>query len=142
MAICKVCGARAGFMAVICSACKIERALDLHQNNTHTTTRTTPKEDIDRRSENKSPVAPSAVGSGNLRQTVDCTTENQEPDRETSNWNENAGSRFARMGCGVFLILALLTVFAIWALAYAVCGILAVFIAKEGCPQDLFALFL
>ena len=85
---------------------------------------------------------PSAVGSGDHEQTEDYTTEKQETDRETSNWNENAGSRFARMGCGVFLIFGLLTVFAIWALAYAACGILAVFIANEGCPQDLFALFL
>jgi hypothetical protein len=83
-----------------------------------------------------------AAGSGDLEQPVDCTTESQGPDRETSSWNENAGSRFARMGCGVFLILGLLSVFAIWALAYAACGILAVFIANEGCPQDLFALFL
>ena len=141
MAICKVCGAKAGFIGVICSACKIERALDLHQNNTHTTTRTTPKDDKDRRSENKSPIAPSAVGSGDLQQTVDCTPENQEPDRETSDCDENAGSRFTKMGCGVILVLGLLTVFTIWLAAYALCGILAVLIANEGCPQDLFALF-
>ena len=142
MSKCKVCGAKAGFMGVICSACSIERARELHHYKTRTTTRPIPKDDKDRRSENKSPIAPSAVGSGDLQQPVDCTTENQKPDRETSNWNEKAGSRFARMGCGVFLILGLLTVFAIWALAYAACGIVAVFIANEGCPQDLFALFL
>jgi hypothetical protein len=85
---------------------------------------------------------PSAVEPGDLQQTDDCPIENQEPDREVSDWNENAGSRFARMGCGVFFVLALLAIFGIWALAYAACGILAVFIADRGCPQDLFALFL
>lgn len=142
MSICKVCGAKARFMGVICSACSRERARELHHYKTQTTTRPIPQDDKDRRSRNKSPIAPSAVESGDLQQPVDRTTENQEPDRETSSWNENAGSRFSRMGCGVFLVFGLLTVFAIWALAYAACGILAVFIANEGCPQDLFALFL
>jgi hypothetical protein len=142
MSKCKVCGAKAGFMGVICSACSIERARELHHYKTQTTTRQIPEDEKDRRSENKSPIAPSAVGSGNLQKPVDCTTENQDPDQEVGNWNENASSKFARKGCGMFLTLGLLTAFAIWALAYAACGILAVFIANEGCPQDLFALFL
>jgi hypothetical protein len=86
-------------------------------------------------------AASSAAVSGGLQQMDDCAMENQGPSREVSDWNENAGSRFARMGCGVSVVLALLTILVILALATAACGILAVFIANDGCPQDLFAFF-
>ena len=85
---------------------------------------------------------PLAVESSDHKPTDDYLTENQEPDPEVNDWNENAGGRFARMGCGFLLVLALITIIGIWALAIAACGLLALFFGFSECPQDLFALFL
>ena len=183
MSKCKVCGADAGFMGVICSACSTERAIELHHDNAQSgtspnsgVTKSNSSEllaaaisaiwrdrDTDRglgiarqiiENNPESPKAaraqsiideiapPSAVESGDHGQTNEPPTEKQEPDREGNDWNENAGNRFARMGCGFFFVLGLGSIVAIWALAMAACGILAVFIADKGCPKDLFALFL
>ena len=183
MSKCKVCGADAGFMGVICSACSTERAIELHHDNAQTgtspnsgVTNSNSSEllaaaisakwrdrDTDRglgiarqiiENNPESPEAaraqsiideiapPSAVESGDHGQTNEPPTEKQEPDREGNDWNENAGNRFARTGCGFFFVLGLGSIVAIWALAMAACGILAVFIADKGCPKDLFALFL
>lgn len=142
MSICKVCGGKAGFMSVICSDCSQERARELGHYKSQTTVRPTPGDDEDRQSEIEPPIATSPAELSDLQQPFDYTPENQEPDQEASNWNENAGFRFTKLGCGVILVLGLLMVFVLWLLAYAACGILAVFIANEGCPQDLFALFL
>lgn len=63
------------------------------------------------------------------------------PHREANDWNENAGSRFAKMGCGFLFVLALIAIIGIWAPGIAACGVLAVFFGFSECPQDLFALF-
>jgi len=183
MSKCKICGADAGFMDVICSVCSTERAIELHHDKARSGT--SPNSGVaksnasellgaaisaiwrDRDTDRglriarqimehypQSPEAakaqsiideiasPSAAASGDHGQTNEPPTEKQEPDPEGNDWNEDAGNRFARMGCGFLFVLGLGSIVAIWALAMAACGILAVFIADKGCPQDLFALFL
>lgn len=84
---------------------------------------------------------PSAVEPSDHGQAGDGPTEDQETGREAKDWNENAGSRFAKMGCGFLFVLVLIAIIGIWALGIAACGVLAVFFGFSECPQDLFALF-
>jgi len=83
---------------------------------------------------------PSAVEPNDHEQTEDYTTEKQETDRAGNDWNENAGSKFARTRIGIRLVLVLLVILGIWALATAACGLLALFFGFTECPRDLFAL--